>query len=160
MDTVAKTENKPDDGRDAATARLVCWNGDECPWHARGICLFGHEEVSKRLNIVGVSKVEFDQLCASVRRLAAFVMWQQPRSHEDTVSANVTAVVRSADEARPPELTEYMKMDFRGPQQMARPVPPQQQSRTLLTKPGLLGLQSTPRSNPTSCPMGEWSRVW
>ena len=87
MDTVAKTENKPDDGRDAATGRLVCWNGDECPWHARGICLFGHEEVSKRLNIVGVSKAEFDQLCASVRRLAAFVMWQHSPDRTKTRSA-------------------------------------------------------------------------
>ena len=60
-------------GRDAATRRLVCWNGEECPRHARGIGLSGHGEAPNR-SIVVVSKGEFDQLCASAR-MAAFVMW-------------------------------------------------------------------------------------
>ena len=77
-------KNQMTASRDAATGRLVCWNGDDCPWHARGTCLFVDEQTF--------------ELCACVRRLAAFVMWHRPSGSAQCIATTESELAEHSGE--------------------------------------------------------------
>ena len=89
--------------REAVRRRPVCWNGSECPWCARGICLFWREEASEGCGAGGApKKAEIDQLCASVRRLTAFVMWRSGQ-HIDPAVPQVAEKIPEVIQVLPAE---------------------------------------------------------